>query len=60
MNTWPHGGANSSWSTSVVFDATAGTVATKINIGDKVYVPPVVAEGRLYVLTDGAKLVAFR
>ena len=41
-------------------DATAGTIATKINVGDKVYVPPVVAEGRLYVLTNSAKLMAFR
>ncbi|MFT5509385.1 MAG: outer membrane protein assembly factor BamB [Hyphomicrobiaceae bacterium] len=44
----------------VSVDATAGRVASKINLGGKVYVPPVVADGRLYVLTDAAKLVAFR
>ena len=41
-------------------EATTGKVATKVNVGAKVYVPPIVAGGRLYVLTDDAKLVAFR
>jgi len=41
-------------------EATVGKVAAKLNLGEKIYVPPVVAEGRLYVLTDSAKLVAFR
>jgi outer membrane protein assembly factor BamB len=41
-------------------DALTGTVQTKVDLGDPVYVPPVIAEGRLFVLTDGAKLVAFR
>ena len=41
-------------------EATAGKVTTKISVGAKLYVPPVVAEGRLYVLTDSAKLIAFR
>ena len=41
-------------------EALTGKVATKLTIGDKVYVPPVVADGRLYVLTDSAKLIAFR
>lgn len=41
-------------------EATAGRVAANIDIGTKVYVAPIVAEGRLYVLTDDAKLVAFR
>ena len=41
-------------------EATAGKVTTKISVGAKLYVPPVVAEGRLYVLTDPAKLIAFR
>lgn len=41
-------------------DALTGTVQSKINLGAPVYVPPVVAEGRLFVLTDDAKLIAFR
>ena len=41
-------------------DALTGTVQAKINLGDPVYVPPVIAEGRLFVLTDDAKLIAFR
>jgi outer membrane protein assembly factor BamB len=41
-------------------DALTGTVQAKISVGDPVYVPPVIAEGRLFVLTDDAKLIAFR
>ena len=41
-------------------DALTGTVQLKIKLGAPVYVPPVVAEGRLFVLTDDAKLIAFR
>jgi len=41
-------------------DGTTGKTATKINIGSKVYVAPVVADNRLYVLTDTAQLVALR
>jgi outer membrane protein assembly factor BamB len=41
-------------------EATTGRVATKLNVDSPVYVPPIVAEGRLYVLTDSAKLLAYR
>lgn len=40
-------------------DATTGRIAQKLGVGDPVYIAPVVAEGRLYVLTDKARLVAF-
>jgi outer membrane protein assembly factor BamB len=41
-------------------EATAGRIATKISVGDPVYIAPIVAEGSLYVLTDKARLLAFR
>lgn len=41
-------------------DAAAGKISSNINVGSKIYVPPVVAEGRLFVFTDSAQLVAFR
>ncbi len=41
-------------------DAATGRIASKMSVGKAVYVPPVVADGHLYVLTDDAKLVAFR
>ncbi len=41
-------------------DALTGTVQTKVNVGSAVYVSPVIAEGRIYVLTDDAKLITFR
>jgi outer membrane protein assembly factor BamB len=41
-------------------DALTGTVALKSSVGEPVYVPPVVAEGRIFILTDSAKLVAFQ
>jgi outer membrane protein assembly factor BamB len=41
-------------------DAATGRVAQKLKVGEPVYVAPVVASGRLFVLTDKARLVAFR
>jgi outer membrane protein assembly factor BamB len=41
-------------------EATAGRIATKISVGDPVYIAPIVAGGSLYVLTDKARLLAFR
>lgn len=39
-------------------DAKTGTVDTKLDLGTPVYITPVVAAGRMYILTDGAKLIA--
>jgi outer membrane protein assembly factor BamB len=40
-------------------DAATGRVTGQVNIGDPVYVAPVVAQGKMFVLTDNAKLIAF-
>lgn len=40
-------------------DAATGRVTGQMNIGGPVYVPPVVAQGKMFVITDDAKLVAF-
>ncbi len=39
-------------------DAVSGTIGHQVDLGSPVMIPPVVAEGRLYVLTDKAKLIA--
>ncbi len=39
-------------------DAASGRVVSQVNVGGKVFVPPVVAQGRMYVLRDDATLVA--
>ncbi len=39
-------------------DAVTGSIATQTDIGTPVLITPVVAEGRLYVMTDKAKLIA--
>lgn len=39
-------------------DAATGRVATQVNVGAPVYIAPVVAQGRMYVLTDNARLIA--
>jgi outer membrane protein assembly factor BamB len=40
-------------------DALTGRVASTLNAGNPAYVAPVVADGRMYVLTDNARLIAF-
>jgi len=40
-------------------EATTGRVISQATIGNPVYIAPIVAQGRLYVLTDNAKLVAY-
>jgi outer membrane protein assembly factor BamB len=40
-------------------DAATGRVTGQMDIGGAAYIPPVVAQGRMFVLTDDAKLVAF-
>ena len=39
-------------------DALTGKVGSQQELGDPVYIAPVVAERRLYALTDKAKLIA--
>lgn len=41
-------------------DAATGRVVQKFKVGEPVYIAPVVAAGRLFVLTDKARLMAFR
>jgi outer membrane protein assembly factor BamB len=48
----------SSSGTLVGVDATTGTVSGQQDLGSAVYVPPVVAQGKMFVLTDNAKLIA--
>jgi len=52
------------WATSskgllVGVDATSGKIVAQQDLGDDVYIAPVVAQGRMYILTDEAKLIAF-
>ncbi|MEE9587524.1 MAG: PQQ-binding-like beta-propeller repeat protein [Hyphomicrobiaceae bacterium] len=44
----------------VTADAATGRVTAQRDLGQSVYIAPVVAAGRLYVLTDSAKLIALR
>lgn len=39
-------------------EAATGRVATQQNIGEPVYIAPIVAQGKMFVLTDNAKLIA--
>lgn len=39
-------------------DAATGKAGQEVNLGDPVYIPPIVAQGRMFVLTDSAKLIA--
>ncbi len=65
-STWsgPVVAGNRLWLTSnksqlVGVDATVGKVDVQLNIGAPGYIAPVAAGGRLYVLTDTARLLAF-
>ncbi|MBY0558630.1 PQQ-binding-like beta-propeller repeat protein [Hyphomicrobium sp.] len=42
----------------VSVDAATGKVGGQMSVGDTVYIPPIVAQGRMFVLTDSAKLIA--
>jgi outer membrane protein assembly factor BamB len=42
----------------VGFDAVTGRLKSTLDIGGPVFVAPVVAQGRMYVLQDNARLVA--
>ncbi len=39
-------------------DAKTGEVVSKIDLGTEVFVSPIVAAGRMYILTDNAQLIA--
>jgi outer membrane protein assembly factor BamB len=39
-------------------DARTGEVVSKLDLGAKVFVSPIVAAGRMFILTDGAQLIA--
>jgi outer membrane protein assembly factor BamB len=39
-------------------DARSGTVGPQVALGTEVYVSPIVAGGRMYILTDNARLIA--
>jgi outer membrane protein assembly factor BamB len=64
--TWsgPEQAGNRLWLTSckgqlASVDATSGKVASTQELGSPIYIAPVVAGGRMYVLTDNARLMAF-
>jgi outer membrane protein assembly factor BamB len=42
----------------VAVDAATGKVGSGLELGDPVYIPPIVAQGRMFVLSDTAKLIA--
>ncbi len=42
----------------LAFSAQDGTQTGSLKLGDTVYIEPIAAQGRLFVLTDGAKLIA--
>jgi outer membrane protein assembly factor BamB len=39
-------------------DARTGTLGSQVDLGTEVYVAPVVADGRMYILSDNARLIA--
>lgn len=43
----------------VAVDAATGRVNTTLNVGNPAYIAPVVADGRLYVLTDNGRIVSY-
>ncbi len=56
--------ANALWLVSdtgmlVGVDALTGRIATQQSVGSKMFIQPVVAQGRMLLLTDSAELVAF-
>ena len=45
--------------TLVGVEPTTGKIATQANLGSPAYIAPVVAQGKMFVMTDDAKLIAF-
>jgi len=39
-------------------DAATGRIGSQASIGEAVFIPPIAAQGRMFVLTDSAKLIA--
>ncbi len=39
-------------------DATTGKLGNQVNVGEPIFIPPIVAQGHMFVLTDSAKLIA--
>jgi hypothetical protein len=39
-------------------EAATGRITTQKDIGSPVYIAPVVAQGRMYILTDAARLIS--
>lgn len=42
----------------VAAEASTGKIVSQQDLGEPIYIAPVVAQGRMFVLTDGAKLIA--
>lgn len=42
----------------VTVDAVTGKLSSQLELGEAVYIAPVVAQGKMYVFTDAAKLIA--
>ena len=42
----------------VSVDAATGRLGSQQDLGESVYITPIVAQGRMFVLTDAAKLIA--
>jgi hypothetical protein len=41
-------------------DAVTGRVAQQLDVGSPMFIAPVVAQGRMYVMSDKARLYAFQ
>jgi outer membrane protein assembly factor BamB len=39
-------------------DAATGKLGSQVSVGDPVYIPPIVAQGHMFIFTDSAKLIA--
>jgi len=39
-------------------DATTGKLGSQVKVGEAVFIPPIVAQGHMFILTDAAKLIA--
>jgi hypothetical protein len=44
----------------LAFSTQTGQQTASLKLGDTVYLEPIVAQGKLYVLTDKARLIAIR
>lgn len=64
-STWsgPTAAGSALWAVSkdgnlVAADAATGRIVSQLNLGTAVFIPPIVAQGRMFVLTDNARLIA--